>query len=126
MEELVGVMMSSLKDHLRWKGGQPPRGLEESKLAAAWPSQSKTPRRRRRDISTKRDLTEMREAHQRALTVTRGWLGAHTQSQSCDCQRRSPRGRIGGTAGFCWKTALSILLIIALPGGPRSLGRQRG
>ena len=28
MEELVGDMVSSLKNCLRWKGGQPPRGLE--------------------------------------------------------------------------------------------------
>ena len=37
-----------------------------------------------------------------------------------------PRGRIGGTTGFCWMTALSILLSIALARGARSLGRQRG
>ena len=108
MEELVGNMVSSLKDCLRWKGDQPSRGLEESKLEAAQPSWSKTPRRRRRDTSAKRDLTEAREAHQRALaamatleerierlswSVTGGQPGAHAQSQSCDCQRRKSWGQ---------------------------------
>ena len=102
-EELVADMVSSLKNCLRQKGGQPPRGLEESKPATAQPSQSKTPRRRRRDTSTKRDLAEAREAHQRALaamaaleeriellswSITRDLPGAHAQSWSCNHQRR--------------------------------------
>ena len=36
-EELVGDVVSSLKNCLRQKGGQPPRGLEEPKLADAQP-----------------------------------------------------------------------------------------
>ena len=38
MEELVEDVVSSLKNCLRWKEGQPPRGTEESELADAWPS----------------------------------------------------------------------------------------
>ena len=102
-EELIGDVVSSLKNHLRQKGGHPPRGLEESKLADAWPSWSKTPRGRRRDASAERDLAETREAHQRALasmaalekkierlsrSITRGQLDACTHLQSCDHQRR--------------------------------------
>ena len=100
-------MVSSLKDCLRQKGGQPPRGPEESKPAAAQPSWSETPRRRRRDTSTKRDLAEVREAHQRTLgaaaaweerierlsqSVTRGQPGTHALSRSCDHQRRRSWG----------------------------------
>ena len=62
-EELVSDVVSSLKDCLRHKGGQPSTGLGESKPADAWPPQSKTPRKRRRDTSAKRDLAEAREAH---------------------------------------------------------------
>ena len=107
MEKLVGDMVSSLKNHLRQKGGQPPRGPEESKLAAAQPLQSRTPRRRRRDTSAKRDLDKAREAHQRALaamatleerierlswSITRDQLGACAQSWSCVHQRRRSQG----------------------------------
>ena len=107
MAELVGDMMSSLKNCLRWKGGQPPREPEESELVDAQPSQSNTPRRRRRDTSTERDLTKGREAHQRALataatleerierlsqSVTRGQPDACTQSWGCNCQRRRSQG----------------------------------
>ena len=96
-------MVSSLKNHLRQKGGQPQRGLGEYEPADAWPLWSKTPRRRRRDTSTNRDLAKVREAHQRTLaaaatleerierlshSTTRGQQDASTHSWSCDCQRR--------------------------------------
>ena len=99
-EELAGDVVSSFKNCLRWKGGQPPRELEESKLVDAQPFQSKTPRRRRRDASMERDLAKASKAHQRALaamatleerieklswSITRGQPDAHAQSQSCDC-----------------------------------------
>ena len=108
MEELAGDVVSSLKDCLRQKGAQLPRGPEESELAATQPLQSETPRRRRRDISAKRDLAKAREAHQRALaaaatleerierlsqSVTRGWPGICAQSWSCNCQRRRSWGQ---------------------------------
>ena len=140
-EELVGDMVSSLKNCLRWKGGQPPRGLEESEPAAAQPSESKTPRRRRRDTSTERDLTKAREAHQRALaamatleerierlslSISRGQPDACTQSWSCDCWRRRSWGGTGGATGPCWKIALSILLSTALPSGTQEPGKVKG
>ena len=99
-------MVSSLKNHLRWRGDQPLRGLGEYKPAGAWPSQSETQRMRIKDMSTERDLTEAREAHQRALAValeerierlsystTRGWQDAHAHSQSCNHQRRRSQGQ---------------------------------
>ena len=94
-EELARNVVSSLNNCLRQKGGQPPRGLGESKPGDTWPSQSKTLRRRRRHTSTKRDLAKVREAHQRVLaavatleerierlshSITRGWLDTHTHS----------------------------------------------
>ena len=100
MEELVGDMVSSLKNCLRQKGDQLLREPEESKLADAQPLQSKTPRRRRRESSAERDFTEAMEAHQRALaamaaleerierlskSIIRGWLDTPAQSWSCDC-----------------------------------------
>ena len=100
-------MVSSLKNCLRQKEGQPPGELEEPSLADVWPSRSKTPRRRR-GTSTKRDLAKAREAHQRALatvatleekierqswSITRGWLDTHAHSQSHDCQRRRSWGQ---------------------------------
>ena len=106
-EELFRDMVSSLKDHLRQKGGQPSRGLGESEPADAWPLRSKTPSRRMRDTSANRDLAKVREAHQRALaaaatleerierlshSMTRGWQDACAHSQSCNHQRRKSWG----------------------------------
>ena len=106
-EELISDVVSSLKDCLRQKGGQPSRGLGESKPADAQPPQSKT-QRRRRDTSAKRDLTEVREAHWRALaaaaaleerierlscSITRNWQDACAHSLSCDHWRRRSQGQ---------------------------------
>ena len=105
MEELTADVVSSLKDYLRWKEGQPPGDSEEPGPADAQPSRSKTPQGTRRGTSAERDLTKVREAHWRALatmtaleekierlskSITRGWLDACTHSQSGDhCRRRS-------------------------------------
>ena len=43
MEELVGDMVSSLKNHLGWKEGQPPEELEEPGLADVWPCGARPP-----------------------------------------------------------------------------------
>ena len=45
--ELVEDVVSSLKNHLRQKEGQPPEGLEEPGPSDVQPSWTKTPRRRR-------------------------------------------------------------------------------
>ena len=105
MEELATKIVSSLKDHLGQKEGKPLQGVEEPGLADIQPPMSKTSRRGRRDTSAKRDLTEVREAHQRALatvaalkekierlsqSITQGWLDicAHSRSQD-HCRRKS-------------------------------------
>ena len=113
-EELVRDVVSSLKDCLRQKGGQPSRGLGESKAADAWPPWSKTPRRRRRDTSAERDLSEAREAHQRALaatatleerierlchSITRGWQVPAPILRVVTTGGEGPGGRTGGTTG---------------------------
>ena len=69
MDELTADIVSSLKDCLRWRESQPPGDLEESGLADAKPSRSNTPQRRGSSTSTERDLTKVREAHQRALAT---------------------------------------------------------
>ena len=107
MEKLATEIVSSLKDHLGWKEGKPLQGLEEPGLTDIQPPRSKTPRRWRRDTSLERDLTELREVHQRALatmaaleekigrlnqSLTRGWPDAHTHSWSHDCQGRRFQG----------------------------------
>ena len=107
MEELTANVVPSLKDHLRWKEGQPPGDSEKPGLADVQPSRSKTPRRRRRGTSAERDLTKAREAHWRApatmvtveetierlsQSITRGQLDACTHSLSHDCQRRRSQG----------------------------------
>ena len=87
----------------RAERGLATKGLGEYEPAGAQPLWSKTPRRRKRDTSTERDLTKVREAHQRALAATatleerikrlncstiRGWQDAHTHSWRCNCWRR--------------------------------------
>ena len=137
-KELARNVVSSLKNCLRWRGGEPLRVLGEYKPAGAWPSCSKTPRRRRRDTSAKRDFTEAREAHWRALaaileerikrlscSTTRGWQDTHTHSQSCNCWRRRSQGRTEGTAGPYERTALPIPLCTALPSGAQGLWKAR-
>ena len=136
-EELVRDMVSSLKNHLRQKGGQPPREPEESEPADNWPLQSKTPRRRRRDTSTERDLAEMTEAHQRALAQSHlggenrkaesvHQLDAHAHTlRVATAKGEGPRGRTGGAAGLFQRTALSIPLSTALPSWAQEPGRMK-
>ena len=59
-------------------------------------------------------------------SVTRGWLDTHTQSRSLTAKGEGPGGRTGGTTGPCWKTALSIPLNTALPGGAQESGEMKG
>ena len=69
IEELAAKIVSSLKDHLGWKGGEPLQRMEEPGPADIWPPRSKTPKRWRRDTSTERGLTKVREALQKALAT---------------------------------------------------------
>ena len=61
--------VSSLEDHLGWKGDEPSWRMEESGLTDVQPLRSKTPRRGRRDTSAERGLAEVREAHWKALAT---------------------------------------------------------
>ena len=63
MEELATEIVSSLKDCLEWKGGEPLQSMEEPGLADVWPSRSKTPRRRRRDTSAEIGLAKVSKVH---------------------------------------------------------------
>ena len=72
--ELVAEVVSSLEDCLGQKGGKLPQTTEEPDLIDVWPLGSRTSRRRRRrDASMERSLTEAREAHQRALAMAATW-----------------------------------------------------
>ena len=87
------------------EGGEPSQTVEEPGLTDVWPPRSKTPRRGRRDTSTERGLTEVREAHWKALataatleeeiewlswSITQGQSEAHTHSRSQDfCRWKS-------------------------------------
>ena len=100
--------MSSLEDCLGQKGDEPSWMMEEPGPTDVQPLRSKTPRRGRRDTSTERGLTEVREANWEALatvatleeeidwlsqSVTQGWLEAFTHSRSWDCHRWKPQGQ---------------------------------
>ena len=102
MKELAMEITSFLKDHLEQKGGKSLQRIEGPGPADVQPPQSKTPRRERRDIAAERDLTEVREAHWRALatvatleeeiewlsqSTTQGWPDIHGHSWSQDCCR---------------------------------------
>ena len=108
MEKLAAKIVSSLKECLGQKEGKPLWGLEEPGLADVQPPRSKTPRRGRRDTSTERDLTKVREAHWRALatmatleekieslswSINWGQPDVHAHSRSHDCQRRRSQGQ---------------------------------
>ena len=90
------------------EGGEPPWTMEEPGPTDIWPPRRKPPRRGRRDTSTEKGLTEVREAHwwvlstvatleeekeQLSQSVTRGWLDAHAHSRSWDCCRWKSRGQ---------------------------------
>ena len=108
IEELTAEVVSSLEDYLGQKGGEPLWTVEESGPTDIWPPRSKTPRRGRRDTSAERGLTEVREAHWRALataaalaeeiewlspSITRGQLETCAHSRSQDCHRWKSRGQ---------------------------------
>ena len=69
MKRPVSEIRSSLKDHVEQKEGDSLQSIEEPGPADIWPPRRKTPRRGRRDTSTKRDPTKVRETHQRALAT---------------------------------------------------------
>ena len=108
IEELVRDMVSSLKNHLRQKGGQPPRGPEESKPADTWPSWSKNPKKNEEGHFHQKRPCWGEGGHWRALaaaatleerierlgwSITRGWPDTHAHPWSCDYQRRRSWGQ---------------------------------
>ena len=89
-------------------GGEMPKTKGEPNPTDVWPPSSRAPRRGRRDASMERRFTEVREAHQKALTMvaaleedieqlscplTRSWLEAWAHSRSQDCHRWRSRGQ---------------------------------
>ena len=106
--ELMTEVVSSLEDHQGWEGGEMPQMTGEPNPTDVWPLTSRTPRRGRRDVSMERSLTEMREAHQKALAtaatleeeiewlscpLTRSWSEVQAHSQSRNCHRCRSRGQ---------------------------------
>ena len=105
--ELVAEVLSSLEDHLGWKGVKC-HGWQENPIQTdVWPLRSRTPRRGKRDASMERSLTEAREAHQKALAMvatleeeiewlscplTRSWSESWAHFRSWDCCRWRSRG----------------------------------
>ena len=94
--------MSSLEDCLEQKEGNSLQRVEEPGLAELWSPKRNTPRRGRRDTSSKRDLDKVREAHWKALataatleeeteqlsqSITWGQSEAHAHYRSWDCHR---------------------------------------
>ena len=65
----MAEVVSSLEDHLGWKGGKLPQMMDEPEPINVWPLRSQTSRRGRRDASMERSLTKVREAHWRALAM---------------------------------------------------------
>ena len=103
--KLMRDVVSSLKNHLWWRGGKQPRGCKEPEPADTSPSQGRAPWRIRQDILAKRELAEAREAHWQVLaaaatleerierlswSTTRSRAGLHIPFQSHNrCRRRS-------------------------------------
>ena len=67
--ELTRDVVSSLKNHLRGRGGKQPRGCEEPEPTDTHPSQDKTSQRMRQDILAEMELAEAREADLQALAA---------------------------------------------------------
>ena len=107
MEELVGDVVSSLKNCLR----QMKANHQKNWRSLDWQMSSlcgERPPGGGGGASPLRDIAETREAHQRAIatiatleekierlsqSVTRGWLDACAYSWSCDCQKRRSWGQ---------------------------------
>ena len=103
-QELTRDIVSSLKNHLRWRGGEQPGRHEEPEPANICPSQDRMSQRVRWGTLGERELTEAREAHRWVLaaaatleqwierlsrSTTRVRLDACIHSQSQDWWRRS-------------------------------------
>ena len=69
VHELTRDVVSSLKNHLRWRGGKQPRGCEELEPSDTCLSQDRTSQRMRQSVLAKRELAQAREAHRQALAV---------------------------------------------------------
>ena len=83
--ELVAEVVSSLEDHLGWKGGEMPQTTGEPNATDVQPPRSRIPRRGR-DASTERSLAEVREAHWKALAMV-GTLEEEIEWLSCPLTR---------------------------------------
>ena len=130
--ELMRDIVSSLKNCLRQKEDKLLRGWRNSEFADTHPIQNRTPWKGRWGTSAENELTEVREAHWRALATTimleekiqrlswsftRGHLDTHAHSQSHNRWSRRSWGGAGGTAGPCWRAVPPTPPCIALHGG---------
>ena len=113
-QEIMKDIISSLKDCLRWKRGEPSGGGGDPESASTHPSChcDQTSQGGRQDPSGECELTEARKAHQQALvaaatlekhierlswSTTRMWLEVHHHSQSQD----QPRSRFQRQSHRC-------------------------
>ena len=106
--ELVAEVVSSLEDCQGWERSKLLQMTKKPELTDIWPPRSRTPRRVRRDASVERSLTQVREAHQKALAMAatleekiewlscplvRSQLEAWAHSRNRDHHRCRSRGR---------------------------------
>ena len=63
VHEFTRDVVSSLKNHLRWRGGKQPRGHEEPEPTDMHLSKDKTSQMMRQGASAERELAEAREVH---------------------------------------------------------------
>ena len=106
--KLTRDVVSSLKNHLQWRGGEQPSGCKEPEPADTHPSWDRAPQRMRQDVLARRELAEAREAHWWVLatttaleerierlswSTTRSMAGPHIPSQSHDRHRRRSWGQ---------------------------------
>ena len=84
--ELVAMVLSSLEDCQGQKGGRMPHVTGEPNPTDIWSPRSRTPRRKKKDASAERSLAEVREAHQKALTMV-ATLDEEIEQLSCPLTR---------------------------------------
>ena len=133
--ELMAEVVSSLEDHQEQEWRETPHTSGEPNSTDVWPPRSRTPQRR--DTSRERSLTEVREAHHRALVIAAA-LEEEIEWLSCPLSRASQKDKTSHTAGTTtdiglgdrrggaarcgWRIAMPLTSNIHLLKGIQSLG----